>query len=189
MHAAITLAFALTLAAAQDVRQLYDAGRYQDVVRTADQGSRQQYFAAQSFAKLNDTDGARRTYQRLAGSPEEAWAAIGKSALQAMDGQLDGSLESANQAARVGASLPEAHYQRGLVLMARNAYGDAAGAFTKAAQLDPNFAAAHYYAGLANYRAKRIDLMTTEFETFVRLAPNAPERPEVEAILRTVRGK
>jgi lipoprotein NlpI len=73
--------------------------------------------------------------------------------------------------------------------MARREYGDAASAFTKAAQLDPTFAAAHYYAGLANYRGKRIDLMTSNFETFVRLAPNAPERPEVESILRTVRGR
>jgi hypothetical protein len=73
--------------------------------------------------------------------------------------------------------------------MARREYGDAAAEFTKAAQLDPGFAAAHYYAGLANYREKRIDLMTRSFETFVRLAPNAPERPEVESILRTVRGR
>ena len=51
------------------------------------------------------------------------------------------------------------------------------------------FAAAYYYAGLANYRIKRIDLMTTNFNTFVKLAPSAPERPEVESILRTVRGR
>jgi hypothetical protein len=31
--------------------------------------------------------------------------------------------------------------------------------------------------------------MANHFETFIRLAPNAPERPEVESILRTVRGR
>ena len=109
--------------------------------------------------------------------------------MQLIDKQLDESLESASQAVRAGDSLPEAHYQRGVVLMARRDYGDAAAEFTRATQLDPGFAAAHYYAGLANYREKRIDLMTKSFETFVKLAPNAPERPEVESILRTVRGR
>jgi len=187
------------MAAAQapaDVRQLFDSGRYQDVVKANDQAtaeneqtSRVRYLTAQSYAKLNDGDAARRTYQRLAESGAGPWAAIGKSALQLMDKQLDQSLDSANQAVGAADSLPEAHYQRGIVLMSKMDYGEAAGAFTKATQLDPTFAGAHYYAGLANYRAKRIDLMTKSFENFVKLAPNAPERQEVESILRTVRGR
>jgi hypothetical protein len=31
--------------------------------------------------------------------------------------------------------------------------------------------------------------MAARFETFLRLARDAPERPEVETILRTVRGR
>ncbi len=198
MQAGVIVALAVGLLAGQggDVRQLYDAGRYQDVVKATDQssagneqGARLQYLAAQSYAKLNDADGAKRAYQKLADTGANAWASVGKSGVQLIDKQLDQSLESANQAVRMADSLPEAHYQRGVVLLARREYGDAASAFTKATQLDPTFAAAHYYAGLANYRGKRIDLMTTNFETFVRLAPNAPERGEVESILRTVRGK
>jgi len=199
MQAALTIAFVLALAAGQtvaDVRQLYDAGKYQEVVKATDQATveteraaRLQYLTAQSYTKLNDVDGAKRTYQRLAQNGETSWASIGKSALQLIDKELDQSLDSANQAVSVGESLPEAHYQRGVVLMARKEYGDAAASFTKATQLDPMFAAAYYNAGLANYRAKRIDLMTNNFERFVRLAPNAPERPEIEAILRTVRGR
>jgi lipoprotein NlpI len=106
-----------------------------------------------------------------------------------MDGKLDEALASANQAVAMTASLPEAHYQRGIVFMARQEYGDAVDAFSKATELDPTFAAAYYYAGLANYRVKRIDLMTNNFGVFVKLAPNAPERPEVESILRTVKGR
>jgi lipoprotein NlpI len=73
--------------------------------------------------------------------------------------------------------------------MNRRDYGGAMEAFNRATELDPAFAAAHYNAGLASYRAKRVDLMANHFETFIRLAPNAPERPEVESILRTVRGR
>ena len=193
------IALTLTLAAGQtvaDVRQLYDAGRYQEVVRAAgqvaaetDKASRMQFLAAQSLAKLKDDDGARRTYARLAESGEPAWGAIGKSAVQVIDRQLDEALASANQAVGQSGSVPEAHYQRGVVLMTRKDYGDAAGAFAKAAQLDPTFAAAYYYAGLANSRIKRIDLTANNFEIFVKLAPNAPERPEVESVLRTIRGR
>jgi hypothetical protein len=31
--------------------------------------------------------------------------------------------------------------------------------------------------------------MATHFEAFLKLAPNAPERAEVESIMRTVRGR
>lgn len=193
------IALTLTLAAGQtvaDVRQLYDAGRYQEVVRAAgqiaaetDKASRMQFLAAQSLAKLKDDDGARRTYARLAESGEPAWGAIGKSAVQVMDKQLDQALASADQAVREGGSVSEAHYQRGVVLMSRQDYDNAANAFAKAVQLDPRFAAAYYYAGLANSRLKRIALMADNFETFIKLAPNAPERPEVESVLRTIRGR
>ena len=193
------IALTITLTAGQtvaEVRQLYDAGRYQDVVRAADhvaaeadKALRLQFLAAQSLAKLKDDEGARRAYLRLAESRESPWGAIGTSAVEVMDKQLDEALASADQAVSLGNSLPEAHYQRGVVFMARRDYGDAAGAFTKATQLDPTFAAAYYYAGLANSRIKRIDLTANNFEMFIKLAPNAPERPEVESVLRTIRGR
>jgi tetratricopeptide (TPR) repeat protein len=199
MYLSSTIALTLALAAGQnvaDVRQLYDAGRYQEVVQASagaaaavDSASRVQYLAAQSYTKLNDTDGARRTYQRLADSGTDPWAAIGKSALQLMDKQFDAAQASADQAVAATPSLPEAHYQRGIVFMFRNDYGNALDAFTKATQLDPMFASAYYYAGLASSRIKRIDLMSNNFGMFVKLAPNAPERPEVESVLRSVRGR
>jgi tetratricopeptide (TPR) repeat protein len=203
MHLSTSIALALTLVAGQtaarsvtEVRQLYDAGKYRDVVGAAgqasldnDQAARLQYLVAQSYDKLKDTDATKSAYQRLADTGETPWGLIGKSALQLMDKKLDDALTSANQAVQLGASLPEAPYQRGIVLMTRKEYADAAGAFTKATQLDPAFAAAYYYAGLANSRVKRVDLMTNNFEKFIKLAPNAPERPEVESILRTMRGR
>lgn len=179
-----------------EARQLYDAGKYQEVVAVVEKATvdnnkaRLQFLAAQSFDKLKDTAAARRSYERLAEiGGATAWTPIAKSAIQLMDQQLDAALKSADEAVRLGASVPEAHHQRGIVLMTRKDYAGAAAAFTKATQLDPAFAAAYYYAGLAYYRDKRIDLMTNNFERFVKLAPNSPQRPEVESILRTVRGR
>jgi tetratricopeptide (TPR) repeat protein len=199
MYLNTSIALVMALAAGQnvaDVRQLYDSGRYEEVVRATEQARadddtalRLQYLAAQSYSKLNDDGGARRTYQRLAEKRDSPWARIGQSALRLTDKQLDEALRAADEAVQMAGALPEAHYQRGLVLMARRDYGDAAEAFTKATQLDPRLASAYYYAGLANYRNKRVDLMANNFSTFVKLAPKAPERPEVESILRTVRGR
>jgi tetratricopeptide (TPR) repeat protein len=191
------IALTVTLAAGQaeaDVRQLYDAGRYQEVVRATDAvaagaNPALQFLAAQSLAKLKDDDGARRAYLGLAESREDSWGAIGRSAVQMMDEQLDEALASADQAVSLGEAVPEAHYQRGMVLMMRRDYDDAANAFAKAVQLAPTFAAAYYYAGLANSRIKRLDLTANYYGMFIRLAPDAPERPQVESILRTIRGR
>ena len=40
-----------------------------------------------------------------------------------------------------------------------------------------------------HYRANRPDRMAIHFEQFLKLAPEAPERPEVLQIMRTVRGR
>jgi tetratricopeptide (TPR) repeat protein len=180
-----------------DVRHLYDAGKFGEVVTAVEQASaasdatlpRLRYLAAQSREKLNDPDKARQIYQLLSTGADSAWAEVGRSALAAMDKRPDDALASANLAVEQNATLPEAHYQRGIVLMLRRQYDEASGAFDKAITLDGSYAAAHYYGGLSDYRAKRIDRMAKHFEAFLKLAPDAPERVEVESIMRTVRGR
>ena len=49
-----------------------------------------------------------------------------------------------------------------------------------------NWAYAHFYAGLAYSKARRIDLTAQHFQTFLRLAPQAAERGEVQSIIRTL---
>jgi len=125
-------------------------------------------------------------YQRLVNGGATGWAGIGRSGLALLDMRNDEALSAADSAARE-AALPEAYYQRGLVLMARMDFEQAAASFDTATNADSSYAAAHYYGGLASYRMKRIDRMAVHFEAFLRLAPNAPEKGEVESIMRTVR--
>ena len=65
----------------------------------------------------------------------------------------------------------------------------AAQAFDASLSASPTLAYAHYQAGLAYNRLNRPDLTVARFETFVRLAPSAPERPQVDTILRAARGR
>jgi len=193
-----TMAFALllfpTVALAQDaaeVRRLFEAGQYQLVIQSADSGSPETlYTAAQSHQKLGSADEARGTYARLAErSEDDPWHFIGVSGQQLLDDNTDAALESAQHAVQMADNIAEGHYQVGLVLAKRQDWRGAAEAFERAVQLNPANAYAHYYGGLMQYRAGRPDRMANHFEQFLKLAPEAPERPEVLQIMKTVRGR
>ena len=79
--------------------------------------------------------------------------------------------------------------EAGAAAFERREFAAAAAAFDQCINTNPADAYTYYRAGLAYYEINRADLMVTRFESFVRLAPDAPERPEVESILRTARAR
>ena len=177
---------------AGQVRRMFEAGQFQQVVESAGNESDPTvlYTVAQSHQKLGAVDQAREAYGRLAALPDDnPWHFIGQSAQQLLDDQADAALESAQQAVSMAGGLAEAHYQLGLVQAKRQDWGGAAAAFDRASQINPSLAYAHYNGGLMHYRAGRPDRMANHFEQFLKLAPDAPERPEVLQIMRTVRGR
>jgi tetratricopeptide (TPR) repeat protein len=176
--------------AQEDARRLFEAGKYPEVVeRTAsDQSPEAQYLKGLAHRKLGQNDQAKEAFGRLQGGGD-AWKATGESAAALADGNLDGALAQANVAVQANPALSQAQFQRGLVLEARNENAAAADAFAKAAEASPQTAYAHYHAGMNFYKAKRVDKMAVYFENFLKLAPNAPERPAVESIMRTIRGR
>jgi tetratricopeptide (TPR) repeat protein len=175
-----------------ELLRMFEAGRYQQVVEAApaDAAPAVLYVAAQSQQKLGATDAALDVYRRLADLPEsDPWRFVGLSGQQVIEGQLDGALESAQRATAMASDLPEAQFQLGLVSARREDWREAAAAFDRAAELNPANAYAHYYGGLMHYRANRADRMAIHFEQFLKLAPEAPERPEVLQIMKTIRGR
>src|SRR5262245_8540432 len=200
MKLMIALAIFVAQAAAPqtvaEIRRLYDAGKYKeavDALSTATDGAESGpalFLAGQGRMKLNDVIGARQAFTRLATRPQpDSWKFVGESALAAMDKRYDDAVNAAKQATMQAPPTAEAQFQLGTALMQKGDFGQAAQAFDRAGQIDPNYAYAFYYAGMAYYRQKRLDVMAQRFETFLRLAPNAPEKGEVESIMRTVRGR
>jgi len=126
-------------------------------------------------------------FSKVAG--DDAWQEVSKSAVALTDGDKDAALAAAQAAVAHNARLAEAQYQLGMVLDARGDNPGAAEAFARATEANPQMAYAHYYAGMNFYEAKRVDRMAVYFENFLKLAPNAPERPAVESIMRTIRGR
>jgi tetratricopeptide (TPR) repeat protein len=193
--AALCVGLVPALAFAQDpaeVRKQFEAGQYQQVVEATppDAPPAVLYTVAQSHHKLGANDQAIEVYRRLGELPEgDAWRFIGQSGQQLLEDQVDAAAESAQRAVDTNGDLPEAHFQLGLVKAKQQNWREAASAFDRAVEIDPSLAYGHYYGGLMYYRAKQPDRMAVMFERFLKLAPEAPERPEVTQIMRTVRGR
>jgi tetratricopeptide (TPR) repeat protein len=191
----VVLTMAAPVAFAQDssqVQKLFEAGQYQRVVDSAqpDGDPAVLYTAAQSHQKLGENDRAIETYSALAARDEsDIWHFIGLSGQQLVQDDVDGAVASARHAVEMDGGMAEAHYQLGLVLAKRQEWAAAAAEFERVTEINPSNAYAHYYGGLMQYRANRPDRMANHFEQFLKLAPDAPERPEVTQIMRTVRGR
>jgi tetratricopeptide (TPR) repeat protein len=188
---ALAIGFYAQIAAGQTVseaRKLYDAGQYQQVIAASgSEDPRMTFLRAQSYQKLSQINEARQVYEQLAGRPEsDPWRDVGRAGIALLAQDAGGALAASNQAVARDGALPEAYYQQGLAYSAAQDFSNAATALQKASDLDPNWAYAHYYAGLAYSKVKRIDLTAQHFQAFLRLAPQAPERPEVQSIMRTL---
>jgi tetratricopeptide (TPR) repeat protein len=174
-----------------DLRKSFDAGQYQQVISAAG-GSKDPhvlYLVGMSHQKARQADEARRKYDELAALPDsDAWHHVGESAAAILSSNAGAAVAAADQAVARNDSLAEAHYQRGLALSAKQDMAEAAAEFQKATDIDPNWAYAHYYAGIAYSKVKRADLTASHFQAFLKLAPQAPERGEVQSILRTLGG-
>jgi tetratricopeptide (TPR) repeat protein len=184
-----------TVALAQDpaqIQRLFESGKYQQVVEstTPDSPPEVLFTTAQSQQKLGAADQAAQTFGRLAERPEaDPWHFVGLSGRQLAEGNIDAAIASARQAVAMAPDLPYSHFQLGLTLARQQAWAEAAAEFDATSERQPSNAYAHYYGGMMHYRANRIDRMAVHFDQFLKLAPEAPERPEVMSIMRTLQGR
>jgi tetratricopeptide (TPR) repeat protein len=195
-------------------QQAFEAGQYDralqliaELRKTGGAGLPEAFLAAHVLLRQNQNDRAKKEFALLAASNDPVWRLTGESSTAAIDNNLDRAVdlamqavkaanEQAAQAGPAGAPPPPAtklrdshgFYQLGLIRTRRSDWAGAAEAFDRAADLNPAFAYAHYYAGLAWSRAQRPDRVAMHFEQFLKLAPNAPERSAVMSIMKTLRG-
>lgn len=199
IHALIALVGLTAAAAAQEpgavplaLREQFEAGQYQPVIEAAapDAEPPVQYLAALGHQRLKQLDELQVLASRLSSRPaDDPWHFIGLSIGQLARNEDDAARVSAQDAVTRAPKLAQSHFQLGLVHAKRQAWKEAGIAFDRAGELDPQDAYAFYYGGLSHYRAGRRDLMAVRFERFLKLAPDAPERPEVLQIMRTIRGR
>ena len=179
-------------AATTPAQGLYESGRYHEVINSVNAGDRSAqalWFAAQSSLRLGQREDAASQFAQLpqvGGNP--AWQVVSDLALSL----LRDNPEEIDRAREAAAGFPEdpfVQYELGLAHTRRNDLIAAAQAFDRCTQAAPRFAYAYYSSGLAYDRLNRSDLAIARLEMFEQLAPEAPERPEVTSILRTVRAR
>jgi tetratricopeptide (TPR) repeat protein len=171
-----------------DVQRLFQSGSYEQAVEAAKDGDpATTYVAAQSLLKLERGDRAAAEMTRLRASDQQGWRLIGESGEALIAGDAGRAVEVARRATEADAGNPFAFYQLGLAASKAGDWGGATTAFVKTLELKPDFAYAHYYAALAYQRQRQLPKTAEHFDAFLRLAPDAPERGAVAAILRTIK--
>jgi len=80
----------------------------------------------------------------------------------------------------------EAYRTRGIALLKEGKNEEAAAQLSKAIEIDPKDAYAHYYYGMVNSKLGKKDLMVKHYQNFLKLAPDAPEAPRVRALLKSM---
>jgi len=101
--------------------------------------------------------------------------------------QFDKAKIPLDEAQQIRSDNPDVYHYRGMLDSQRGDYVAATSDFESAIKLNPKNAYAYYYAGLAYNKLKRPDKMVQHFETFLKLAPNAPEAGKVRALLSSIR--
>jgi tetratricopeptide (TPR) repeat protein len=147
------------------------------------------------LSRASDTDTAVALYQKgkyaeaeaalrgATGAEAQAYraAAIAKLGRHAEAEKLAKAAlgEAPNHAVAVGAL--------GEALVGGKKLDEAIQAMTAAMDAKPDLAYAYYWRGQAYYQKKQPDRLIGDFETFLRLAPNAPEAASVKQFLATVK--
>ena len=171
-----------------EVQRLFQSGAYEqaaDAARDGDPAST--YLAAQALIKLERSDRAVAELTRLRASENAAWRLVAESAEALVNNDAGRAVDVARRAIEADGANPFAQYQLGLAAGKANDWGTAVAAFTRAVELKPDFAYAHYYAALSYQRQRQLSKTAEHFDAFLRLAPDAPERSAVLAILRTIK--
>jgi tetratricopeptide (TPR) repeat protein len=187
---------ATTLGAEQQSAQsLLERGAFNEAVQRVQQeraagnnDAAAAYVAGQAYLRMDQNQQAREEFARLSNGDDEAWKAIGQSAIALIDGAMDEAVTEAARARDINGELGYAWYQLGLVQLRRSDWDGAAQALDRATQLMPDFAYAFYNAGVAHQRARRFPEMADRFRRFLELAPEAPERKMVQTALNSLRG-
>jgi tetratricopeptide (TPR) repeat protein len=158
-----------------EVQRLVQSGAYEQAAEAARDGDpASTYVAAQALIKAERNDRAAAEFARLRASGNDSWRLVGESGDALMAGDADGNNAFAQ-------------YQLGLAASRAGDWGAAEGAFARALQLKGDFAYAHYYKALVHQRLRQLPRAAEHFDAFLRLAPDAPERSAVQAIMRTLK--
>lgn len=175
--------------------QLYEAGKFQDAetalaaaVEANPDNARAHEYLGRTRLELHKFPAAQAELVKADElSPDNAAVKIGLARAYLEQKQLDKAESEANRAAELSDSNPDVPLYRGAIAVAKRDFRNGAKLLEDAVAKKPDAAYAHYYAGLAYNGLRQPDKMVEHFRTFLKLAPDAPEAPKVQSLLRATR--
>lgn len=180
-----------------EVFDMYDRAQFEELAAKVDEARAggaeinpdAEYLDGLTRQRLEQHAEARKDFAALAKRPEDdAWHWIGESARLALGDETGPALEAANKAVELAPANKLAHYQKARVLTQRGEHAAAAAAYVEALMIDGDFAYAHYYAGMSYHESGNLVAAANHLTRFLQLAPDAPEKIQVQGILATIRG-
>ena len=171
-----------------EVQRLFQSGSFDEAAQAAQNGDPATvYVAAQAMVKSEQVDRAREQYAQLKNSGNQGWGLVAESGEALLSGDSARAVTLARQATEASGDNPFAFYQLGVSASRASDWGTATSAFNRTLELKPDFAYAHYYSALAHQRQRQLSAAAEHFSAFLRLAPEAPERQAVQAMMRTLK--
>lgn len=177
---------------AASFQTLYESGEDREIVdrmaaRVPEAGpAADRWFAAQSKLRLGLHDDAVSDLTALTQRSDDPAMQV---AAQLALGRLTNNETALREARAKAADYPAnvfVQYELGVSYAMANDFVSAARAFDLCIDAAPMFAYGYYQSALTYQHLNRPDVMANRLDRFARLAPNAPERPQVDSILRTL---
>ena len=147
-----------------------------DVVRVYESKAMLEYSLAAALEQAGQPDAAREAYGRALTEDLAFWPGHRRMGmLAAAKGDTAAALSEMALAVELAPGEPDLLYQYGTLLLAANRVVEAAAQLKKAAELDPYYAAPHYYLGMMHDAATMTDEAVEHYRAFVaRAAGDAP---------------
>lgn len=125
----------------------------------------------------------QRAQQAVAATPADAHAQFYLGAASARLKKFSDATKALDRAGALGFSRQLVLYQKGVAATLQQDWSAAATAFDQLESLEPRFAYLFFYRGLANGKLGRKDRMLNDLDTFVKLAPTAPDAATARSFL------
>lgn len=121
--------------------------------------------------------------------PKLSTAYVGRGNIHVSKGNQEQALSDYSKAIEFNPLYAPAYVGRGNIYIAKNDLGQAIIEFSKAIELNPRDAGAYYNRGIAYMGKGDQKQAVTDYMTYLKLAPNAPDRVEVEQWISELKNK
>ncbi len=147
-----------------------------------------------TYREKKETEKAEAAYKKAAElKPDDAQPILAMADLYNALGRRDEAAAMATKAASMGAASgggsAQDSYNQGVILWNAGKIAEAKAQFEAAVKIDPNYAEANYWVGMANLNGGNMPEAIKYFENYLKLAPSGPMAAQAKGVLDSIKPK